>query len=382
LYAAFPVTLMSPTVMLQHPIRWLEAITRYHATTSGGPNFAYDLCLRRITPAQRATLDLRSWRVAFNGAEPIRCETLEHFATFFAPCGFRREAFYPCYGLAEATLMVSGGLRAVRPVITAVRPAALAQNRVCPVMEPEGERRSLVGCGQNLAEQRLLLVDPQTLTPCAPTQVGEIWVAGPSIAQGYWNRPEETADIFSAYLADTGEGPYLRTGDVGFLQDGELFITGRHKDLVIIAGRNHYPQDIEWTVERSHPAIRPSGCAAFSIDVAGQEQVVVVAEIQRSFQTAILADDAVPPTTSACGVPRPASDVVQAIRQAMARQHDLQVYAVSLLKAGSLPKTSSGKMQRHACCTRFVDGTLDPLVAWTMGLPAPRSRIDEDSASA
>ncbi len=373
LYAAFPVTLMSPTAMLQHPVRWLEAISRYHATTSGGPNFAYDLCMRRVSPKQRASLDLRSWNVAFNGAEPIRSETLERFAAFFEPCGFRREAFYPCYGLAEATLMVSGGRKDARPVIAGVRPSALEQHRVVTGDSHDVNVRWLTGCGQNLANQRLVIVDPQTLTQCLPEQVGEIWVAGPSIAQGYWNRPHETSDTFRAYLADTGEGPFLRTEDIGFLQDGELFITGRSKALVIIGGRNHYPQDIERTVEQSHTAIRPSCCAAFSIDIAGQERLVVVAEIQRSLQTAVLQDRGPVPSTQTSGVPLPASEVVRAIRQAIAREHDLQVYAVSLLKAGSTPKTSSGKIQRHACQTLFLSGTVDILAQWTMGLRAPEN---------
>jgi acyl-CoA synthetase (AMP-forming)/AMP-acid ligase II len=374
LYAAFPVTLMSPTVMLQHPIRWLEAISRYQATTSGGPNFAYDLCLRRITPEQRSSLDLRSWSVAFNGAEPVRAETLERFAAFFAPCGFRREAFYPCYGLAEATLMVSGGRKAARPVLYDMHPAALAQHRVAPSPRHGAAGRSLVGCGQNLAGQPLIVVDPQTLRQCTPTQIGEIWVAGASVAQGYWQRSQETADTFRAYLADTGEGPFLRTGDLGFLQDGELFITGRSKDLVIIAGRNHYPQDIEWTVERSHAAIRPSGCTAFSIDVAGQERLVVVAEILRASQRAVIQDPGAPPSTQQGGVSPLAREVIRTLRHAITQEHDMQVYAVSLLKAGHIPKTSSGKIQRQACRSLFLAGKLDPLTEWRLALPEAENR--------
>jgi acyl-CoA synthetase (AMP-forming)/AMP-acid ligase II len=371
LYAAFPVTLMAPRIMLQHPYRWLEAISRYKATTSGGPNFAYDLCVRRITPAQRASLDLSSWSVAFSGAEPIRHETLERFAAFFEPCGFRREAFYPCYGLAEATLMVSGGAKVARPIIYDACATALEQHHVIPGNRQHGAIRSLVGCGQSLAEQRIVIVDPQTLTQCLPEQIGEIWVAGPSVAQGYWNQPQETADTFLAQVADTGEGPFLRTGDLGFLRHGELFITGRHKELVIIAGRNQYPHDIEWTVERSHAALRPGGCAAFSVDIADQERLVVLAELQRWSHTAESHDALVPPPTQQSREPLPTSAVVRAIRQAIAQVHDVQVYAIALLKTGSIPKTSSGKIQRHACRALFLAGALDALAEWTTGLQAP-----------
>ena len=260
--------LMSPQSFLQRPLRWLQAISRYRATVSGGPNFAYELCIRRITPEQREALDLSSWYAAYNGAEPVRADTLRRFAATFASCGFRPRFFYPCYGLAEATLMVSGGRLHEEPVLCTTEATALEHNRIVETSERQRNVRTLVGCGHAMPGTRIVIVNPESSTPCAPDAVGEIWVSGPSVAHGYWNRPEETERTFQACLAGAGEGPFLRTGDLGFLRDGELFVTGRLKDLIIIDGRNLYPQDIELTVEQSHPAMRPGCCAAFSVDVA------------------------------------------------------------------------------------------------------------------
>jgi acyl-CoA synthetase (AMP-forming)/AMP-acid ligase II len=309
----------------------------------------YDLCVRKITPEQRATLDLSSWDLAFICAEPIRHETLERFTATFAPCGFRREAFYPCYGLAEATLMASGGLKAAPPVVFTVQSAELEHNRVVAASRGDDSAQILVGCGQTfggVGDQQIVIVHPETLTTCLPDEVGEIWLSGPSVSQGYWNRPDETDYTFRAYLADTGEGPFLRTGDLGFLKDGELFITGRLKDLIIIDGYNHYPQDIELTVEQCHPAVRPSCSAAFSVDVAGQERLVIVAEVERRYQ---------PRRGQSLDV----EAVVQAIRRAVTEYHELRVYAVSLLKPGTIPKTPSGKIQHHACRANFLAGSLE-----------------------
>jgi acyl carrier protein len=341
LYAGLPVALMSPTSFLQHPLKWLQAISRLGAHTSGGPNFAYDICARRSTPEERATLDLSSWEVAFTGAEPVRQETLERFAAAFAPCGFRREAFYPAYGLAEATLFVSGGSRTAPPVVLPVKGAELQRDRVVPVSVGEEGARMLVGCGRTLADQKVVVVDPNSLTRCPHDRVGEVWVSGPSVAQGYWGQAEETKHAFRAYLADTGEGPFLRTGDLGFLHHGELFVTGRLKDLIVVRGRNHYPQDIEQTVEQSHVALRPGGCAAFSVGAGEGEQLVVVQELERRYVT-----------NANMG------EVVASIRRAVAEHHELQVHAVVLIKTGSIPKTSSGKIQRRATRAAYADGTL------------------------
>ena len=351
-YAGVESTIMSPVAFLQRPIRWLQAISNARATVSGGPNFAYDLCVRKITAEQKATLDLSSWTIAVNGAEPVRPETLERFVEAFAPCGFRRETFYPCYGLAEASLIVAGGQRAALPVVKTFQSVPLAQNRVVPASaeafnENEG-LRTLVGSGQAPASQKIVIVDPESLTPCLPDQVGEVWVSGPSIAQGYWQKPAETERTFRAYLANSEEGPFMRTGDLGFLQDGELFVTGRLKDLIIIRGRNHYPQDIELTVEQSHPALRPGCGVAFSVDVSGEERLVIVYEVERQYRNLNV------------------DEVVEAIRQAVAEHHELQVYAVVLIKMSSIPKTSSGKLQRRASREAFLARNLEVVGEWTL----------------
>lgn len=348
LYVGAPMILMPAVAFMQRPLRWLQTISNFKATTSGGPNFAYELCINKITPEQRATLDLSSWELAFTGAEPVRAHTLEEFARAFADCGFRKEAFVPCYGMAETTLIVSGGIKTAPPIIRHVDAAALEQNRVVLVEKQREDTRTIVGCGQNLLDQKILIVDPESLTPCEDSQVGEIWVSGPSVAQGYWNRPEQTKQEFQAYLADTQEGPFLRTGDLGFLQDGELFITGRIKDLMIIRGQNHYPQDIELTVEKSHPALRPACGAAFTVEVKGEERLVIVQEVERTYLRKLNVNE-----------------VVGSIRQAVAAQHGLQVYAAVLVKTGSIPKTSSGKIQRHACRSGFRDGNLNVVEDWS-----------------
>ncbi|MDQ3917323.1 MAG: AMP-binding protein, partial [Acidobacteriota bacterium] len=348
LYVGARCVLMSPVAFLQRPARWLNAISRYRATTSGGPNFAYDLCARKVTEAERAALDLSSWEVAFNGAEPVRPETLERFAQTFGACGFRAEAFSPCYGLAEATLLVTGKLGSGPPVVERFRPEAL--ERHLAVRAEEGERGLwLAGSGRSLPEQRVLIVNPETLRECAPGEVGEIWVSGPSVAGGYWNRPEETERTFGARPAGGG-GEFLRTGDLGFTREGELFVTGRLKDLIIIRGVNHYPQDIELTVERAHPDLRPGSGAAFAAELGGEERLVVAQEVEPRRR------------------PDPAG-IIENVRQALALNHEVQPYAVVLLKAGSIPKTSSGKIQRAAARRAFLEGGLDVLAEWRESAP-------------
>ncbi|WP_073072326.1 AMP-binding protein [Phormidesmis priestleyi] len=348
LFGGFPVVLMSPFAFLQKPLRWLEAISRYQATTSGGPNFAYDLACRQVTPEQRATLDLSRWDVAFTGAEPIRAETLDHFAHTFAECGFRREAFYPCYGMAETTLIISGGLKADPPLICQVDKAALEQNQVVVVGEEYNTAQAIVSCGRSWLDQKIEIVDPETFIPCHAGKVGEIWVSSSSVALGYWKQPENTEATFRAYLNDSGNEPFLRTGDLGFVQDGELFVTGRLKDLIIIRGCNHYPQDIELTATQSHPALR-SGCgAAILVEVDGVEQLAIACEVERNYLRQL-----------------DVQSVATAIRQAVSKHHDLQVYTVALLKTASIPKTSSGKIKRHACQAGFWDGSLDVVGHWT-----------------
>jgi acyl-CoA synthetase (AMP-forming)/AMP-acid ligase II len=339
LYVGARIIHMAPLAFLQQPIRWLRAISRYRATCNAAPNFGYDLCVQMVKPEQCADLDLSSWKVAVAGAEPVRAETLRRFAEHFAPYGFRSEAFYPSYGLAEATLFVAGGFSTEPPVLLQVDKAALEAEQVVRP-QPEGGH-TLVGCGQSWLGQQIAVVQPQTFTRCPAGQVGEIWVSGPSVAQGYWRQAEDTTETFQAYLADTGEGPFLRTGDLGFLQGDELYVTGRVKDLIIIRGRNHYPQDIEQTVENSHQALQMGGGAAFSVDIQGEERLVIVQELKRTALRNLNIDE-----------------VLGNIRQAVAQEHQLQVYATLLLKPGAIPKTSSGKIQRHACRDGFLTNTL------------------------
>lgn len=362
LYAGLPCVLMSPLDFLQKPILWLQAISRYRATVSGGPNFAYDLCVRKTTPEQRAGLDLRNWQVAFNGAEPIRTESLERFAATFAPYGFRRKAFFPCYGLAEATLFVSGGPPQAPPVTLVCDKTELAQGRVTAVPANTHPDHKIVGCGRTWSAQRVTIVNPETKIPCEANQIGEIWIAGPSVAQGYWENAAATAATFRAFLADTGEGPFLRTGDLGFLRDGQLYVTSRLKDLIIIRGRNHAPQDIELTVEKSHQALRPGCGVAFAVEETGEERLVVVQELQRQVRD---------PDVSA---------IASAVRQAVAENHELQVYAVVLLKPGGVPKTSSGKLQRQACRADFLAGSLEKVVGSSLlTLSEVDAALDDES---
>ncbi|MEL6929126.1 MAG: fatty acyl-AMP ligase [Cyanobacteria bacterium J06600_6] len=360
LFGDFPVTLMSPLMFLQNPLRWLKAISRDGATTSGGPNFAYDLCVRKFKPEQLIGLDLSTWKVAFNGAEPINHETLANFAETFAPYGFDYDAFYPCYGMAEATLIISGGSKDAAIVTKSVQGKALEQNKIAIADANELHPHTLVSCGQSLTDQKLAIANPETLATCPPGEVGEIWVSGASIAQGYWRQPDITAATFDAYLQDTGEGPYLRTGDLGFIDRGELFFTGRLKDMIVIKGRNHYPQDIEKTVEETSSWIRPSCVASFSVDLQGEEKLVVLAEVERRYWSSNRAK-------AKANGKAPSSEIVtvkeltQTIRREISKNHDLQVYATLLLKPGSLPKTSSGKIQRHACRTDFLANTVEGL---------------------
>ncbi len=325
LYAGATCVLMPPAAFLLRPARWLEAITRYRATTSGAPDFAYDLCVRKVSEAERASLDLSSWTLAYSGAEPVRARTLGRFAEAFAGCGFRREAFYPCYGLAEATLFVSGGAKAAAPALSTL---------------DEGD--TLVGCGHAWAGQELRIVEPETCAPLADGEAGEIWLRGPSVAQGYWKRAEESEATFGARLA-SGEGPFLRTGDIGFLRAGQLFVQGRVKELIIIRGVNHHPHDVEASLEGCHEALRARSAAAFSVEAEGEERLVVVAEVERE----------------ARGVDVGA--VATAVRAAISEAHDLQLWALVLLRPGGLPRTTSGKLRRAACRAAFLADTLDAL---------------------
>ncbi len=340
LYIGAPCVLMSPSAFLQKPIRWLEAISRYQAHTSGGPNFAYELCVRTISPEQIQSLDLSSWKIAFNGAEPVRQETLRRFEEKFGGCGFRAEAFYPCYGLAEATLMVTGSQKRLVPQVKRLKLSALRQHLVVETDLTSGEQwRAVVSCGRSLPEQEVIIVDPESLTPCSPGRIGEIWVRGSSVANGYWRKTETTEAIFRAQTPRNSAGFFLRTGDLGFCDGDELYVTGRLKDSIVIRGQNHYPEDLELTVGNCDTRLRPGGCAAFLAESSGEERLVVACEVDRIEQAEM-------------------ESLTEAIRRAISEEHELQACAVLLLPKGGIPKTTSGKLQRHKCAELFHDGGL------------------------
>ena len=326
LYLGALCVVMSPVAFLQRPLNWLRAIGDYRAEVSGGPNFGYDLCASRYRPEQMQGIDLSSWRVAVNGAEPVREDTLRRFAETFAPHGFSAETMHPAYGMAEATVLISaGGNRSTRRL---------------------GPSQTVVGCGRALDGERIAVVDPETRRRLEAGEIGEIWAAGPNVSRGYWRNPAATQENFGAAIAGEDEAVWLRTGDLGFLGDGgDLFVTGRIKDIVIVRGTNHYPQDIEHTVESADPALAAHGGAAFAvIDETGEERLVVVQEVERSQRRR-----AEPKALAA------------RIREAVVAGHDIVPLAVALLRPGALPKTTSGKIQRAQARRLWLEGALDIL---------------------
>ncbi|CRM81135.1 Linear gramicidin synthase subunit B [Pseudomonas sp. 35 E 8] len=333
IFSGVPCVLMSPAYFLGRPLRWLEAISEYGGTISGGPDFAYRLCSERVSESALERLDLSQWRVAYSGSEPIRLDTLERFAEKFAACGFTPNNFFASYGLAEATLFVAGGIRGHGIPALRVDEQALAANRAEP-----GQGSAIMSCGTSQPEHAVLIADPHTLTELAENNVGELWATGPSIAHGYWRNPEATAKTFVRHAGRT----WLRTGDLGFIRDGEVYITGRLKDLLIVRGHNLYPQDIEQTIEREVEVVRKGRVAAFAVNDQGLEGIGIAAEISRSVQKIL-----------------PPEALIKAIRQAVAEAYQEAPSVVVLLNPGALPKTSSGKVQRAACALRYVDGSLD-----------------------
>jgi acyl-CoA synthetase (AMP-forming)/AMP-acid ligase II len=333
-----------PSAFLYKPLRWLQAISRYRANVSCAPNFAYELCLQNIEPEDLPDLDLNSWEVAMVGSEPVRSNTLEAFSAYFAPCGFRKSTFYPSYGLAEATLFVTGGPKANPPLYLTLDRTALEKHQVQPATPSTAlPTHTLVSAGRLALTQQVIIVNPDTQIPCRPEEIGEIWIAGPSVTQGYWRQTEATAATFLARL--DGSSPFLRTGDLGFLWQGELFVTGRSKDIIILAGRNYYPQDIESSVEHSHPSLRPNCGTAFSIEVNGSEHLAIVQELNYG--------------------PKPdLAQVIGNIQKAVARGHGIFASAIVIVKPGSVPKTSSGKIKRRGCQQLFLHRQLDILQIW------------------
>lgn len=353
-YSGFPCALMSPMDFLQRPIRWLRAISRFRATTSGGPNFAYQLCARwqnlRGHRGDCDGLDLSSWRVAFNGAEPIHAATLENFTKTFSQYGFRPESFLACYGLAESTLAVTCAPSSVEAKIGLFDTQALEQGMLQPPVDQTFKTSQLVSCGRPQEDHEVLIVNPNTQLVCPEGLVGEIWVRGPSVAKGYWNKPAETEVTFSATLDGGTCGSFMRTGDLGTFISGDLYVTGRLKDLMIIQGRNHYPHDIEETAAACHDDLRPNCGAAFTVPGENGEALIIVQEVRR-----------------ATGLDTDA--LIGKIRGAVARQHQVQVQGIALLPPRTLPKTSSGKIQRQLCRSLYQENKFDAVATWSLRVP-------------
>lgn len=334
IYNGIPLVLMSPACFLQQPLRWLQLISRHRGTISGGPDFAYRLCMERITDAQVRSLDLSSWRVAFSGAEPVRHDTLQAFAERFKPAGFDARALYPCYGLAEATLFVTGGRRDSGMTMETFAPARLAKGHA--VKSEQGT--TLVACGSAHSRHRVRIVDTSTGARRCNGRIGEIWVSGPSVSRGYWRREAETAEAF----VESNGSRWLRTGDLGFVWQKQLYITGRQKDLIILRGQNIYPQDIEHAIEARIEAVRKGRVAAFSVSTAAGEGIGVALEVSRGMQRLV-----------------PADRLVEELKIVIAEQCNESLAVAVLLNPGALPKTSSGKVQRTACREGWLHGTLD-----------------------
>ena len=352
---------MSPMSFLQRPVRWLQAISKYRGWWSGGPNFAYALCASKTTPEQRQQLDLSGWMIAGCGAEPLRANVVNHFISTFAECGFKPQSFCPQYGLAEATLGVSANKFQSPYKSLDVDASAMAQGIIRPAT-PGMLSSRVVGCGVAIEGVDVEIVDPETRKRCEPDRIGEIWVSGPNVAEGYWEREKETKATFQAYLADTGEGPFLRTGDFGFLQQGELYISSRLKDIVIIRGKNYYPHEIEAAIEGSHASLKAGCSAVFSIEHNDEEKLVVAVEI-KSDQVAGVSDRP-PGEAELSGF----QEVFTGIRNTVTSQFGIMPHAIVLLRSGTIPKTSSGKIQRAGCRSSFIDGSLDIIAAQTDAL--------------
>ena len=343
LYLGIPCILMPPTTFLVKPIRWLKAISKYKATTSGGPNFAYEL-ISQIPTEQLANIDLSSWDLAFCGAEPIRAATIRKLDKFKS-LGFDSKSFYPCYGMAETTLFVTGINKSSPSTILNLDLDSLARDRAVLVRSNEDFNQSnsieIVGCGHTWLNQEIIIINPASFQKCLSGEIGEIWVRGDNVAQGYWNDRAKTIQTFKAYTFSDRSGSFLRTGDLGFFHNDELFITGRLKDLIILRGCNYYPQDIEATVEQSHPSLRKNAVAVFLVELEGKKQLIAVSEVARTFRRNLNPEE-----------------VVRAIRTEVSCEHNLFVDWVCLIRTGSIPKTSSGKIKRQACKHEFLNKTL------------------------
>lgn len=352
----FRCYVLSPGQFMQRPWRWLAAIGRYKATHSGGPNFAYDLCVKSISLMEAASLDLSSWELAYNGAEPIRSSTIDAFASRFSSTGFRREAFHPAYGLAEATLVVSTAYKGKGPRFIRVDTALLRHGKVADA-DPGPNSLTLVSSGRPILDTRLVIVNPKNNT-ILDGEVGEIWIANKSISKGYWGREEETIINFHSYIQNEEgyQGPYFRTGDLGFMRNGEVFITGRLKELIIVNGRNHYPQDIEHTVKGSMGYVGYMEVAAFSLIRPDFEGIGVLVELTRqSLKTFENSEDLLP-----------AKSILNNIKAEIASKHDLEINFFGLMRPGTIPKTTSGKVRRAECSKQYNLQILDSVWEWRL----------------
>lgn len=347
---AFQSVLCPPTWFIRKPERWVETISKYRIALSGAPNFAFELCSRRVAGGAPVPegFDLSSWRIAFNGAEPIRADTLRRFAKTFEKYNFRAEQLHPCYGMAEATLMVSAGRVGLPPETRLLDRDALAANRVVFTTK-DRPHVEVVASGAPRPEIDIRTVNIETKTEAGPDEIGEIWLAGPTMSKGYWNRPEENVEKFGAKLPNS-DTQYFRTGDTGFIRDGLHFIVGRIKEVLIIRGKNHHPYDIERTVEAAHPGLKGCVSAAFSIDADNEEKLVIVLEVPKEDVRA--------------------ADVLEPIRRAIVEVHDLKLHALTLINRGSLPRTSSGKIMRLKTRSLFSTGELQAIDAWTNPSPS------------
>jgi acyl-CoA synthetase (AMP-forming)/AMP-acid ligase II len=337
--------LASPLAVVKRPIRWLQGISRYRATTSGGPNFSYDMCVQRVADEDCEGLDLSSWEVAFNGAEPISADSMAAFSEKFEPHGFHSAAFFPVYGLAEATLMVTAPPKLETPTTQRFEAEALLENRAIPSRESRDPL--LVGCGSPDEGHQVKIVDPETESLAAPGEIGEIWVSGPSVADGYWRGDAEGARLFEAMLAGTDNPDrFLRTGDLGILHDGELFVIGRLSDLIILKGRNHHPHDIESLAESIEPLLIPHASAAFELRSSkGEPRVALVAESKNTDAEAL-------------------QQAIAAVRSKVAEELELPLALAAICERGAVPKTTSGKIQRRLCRSLLLAGELEVVAEW------------------
>ncbi|MEP6601838.1 MAG: fatty acyl-AMP ligase [Nitrospirota bacterium] len=358
-FSGDPCYFMSPLTFMKRPSQWLHAISKFGGTHSQAPNFAYDHCVRRVRPEERRGLDLSTWKAAGNAAEPINPDVLKSFIEAFDPHGFRREAFSPAYGLAEATLLVSSTPLGAGSKVVHLDAEAMESGQISPPRAGQAVRRA-VSCGVPLAGTKVAIVDPNRLCRAGETRIGEIWVSDTAVAAGYWNQPVRSEETFKAYLVDTAEGPWLRTGDLGFIRDGELYVSGRLKDLIIIRGANFAPQDIEWVAQCSHPALEKTEAAAFGLQVNGDEQLIVIQELSRKDVTSEDLD---------------LEDVAVSVREAIAQEFDVRTHTIALVRRGAVLKTSSGKIQRRACRQALLSGTMQTLFVMGDG-PLPKWGAD------